>query len=156
MPNNDNLRIRTGTREFKIMDISVDRERDAAAIASAPYAGLGFLDTKEAEYTSTRQLNVQGVNVYNGAVYNGYGEDGGDGIEPGEGTKISIMTRVVDEFGNVSKNSWTSDPNRNFGGHYGKETSFTRDDPRQGRGYTPDDGGASGITDNNDHDWSPE
>ena len=158
VPNNDNLRIRTGTREFKIMDISVDRERDAAAIASTPYAGLGFLDTKEAEYTSTRQLNVQGVNVYNGAVYNGYGEDGGDGIEPGKGTTISIMTRVVDDKGNVSKNSWTMDPDRNFGGHYGKETTFRRDDPRQqrGGGYQVDDGGAPGITDNNDHNWSPE
>ena len=62
------------------MDISVDNEKDAAAIASAPYAGLGFLDTKEAEYTSTRQLNVQGQNIRRYTPdYGNNDYDGGDG-----------------------------------------------------------------------------
>tara|TARA_B100000035_G_C20854879_1_gene489127 strand:- start:120 stop:806 length:687 start_codon:yes stop_codon:yes gene_type:complete len=113
VPNNDTTKIRTGTRQFKIMDISVDNERDAAAVASAPYAGLGFLDTKEAEYTSTRQLNVQGVNVYNGATYNGYYEDGG-GPDIGGGTIISDGTRAVDQHGNVVPNTWTNDPSRQY------------------------------------------
>ena len=113
VPNNDALKIKTGTKQFKIMDISVDNERDAAAVASAPYAGLGFLDTKEAEYTSTRQLNVQGVNVYNGATYNGYYEDGG-GPDLGPGTVISDGTRAVDQHGNVIPNTWTNDPSRQY------------------------------------------
>ena len=80
VPNNDTLRISTGTKEFKVMDISVDNEKDAAAIASAPYAGLGFLDTKEAEYTSTRQLNVQGQNIRRYTPdYGNNDYDGGDG-----------------------------------------------------------------------------
>ena len=79
VPNNDTLRISTGTKEFKIMDISVDNEKDAAAVASTPYAGLGFLDTKEAEYTSTRQLNIQGQNVRRPSYSSDNSSDGGDG-----------------------------------------------------------------------------
>lgn len=76
VPNNDATKISTGTKEFKIMDISVDDEKNAAAIASAPYAGLGHLVTKEAEYTSSRQLNVQGKYI---RTYGGYASgDGGD------------------------------------------------------------------------------
>jgi len=83
VPNNDAIQISTGTKEFKVMDISVDDEKNAAAIASAPYAGLGYLVTKEAEYTSTRQLNVQGKNI---RTYGGYASgDGGDGGGGGGG-----------------------------------------------------------------------
>ena len=54
VPNNDAIKISTGTREFKILDISVDNDKDAGSIASAPYTAKGFLDTKQAEYSSTR------------------------------------------------------------------------------------------------------
>ena len=69
VPNNDNIKIRTGTREFKILDISVDNEKDAAAVSSAPYTASGFIDTKQAEYISTRI-------IYN--PYYGYTPDFGD------------------------------------------------------------------------------
>lgn len=58
VPNNDAIRIATGTREFKILDISVDNDADAGSIASAPYTAKGYLDTKQAEYTSTRIVYI--------------------------------------------------------------------------------------------------
>ena len=76
VPNNDTLKIRVGTKEFKIMDISADNESNAGCIAKTPYTATGFLDTKEATYASTRQLNVTGVNIENRAddFYHGYPE----------------------------------------------------------------------------------
>jgi len=80
VPNNDTLKIRVGTKEFKIMDISADNEKDAGCIAKTPYTATGFLDTKEATYASTRQLNVTGINIRNRAIYQG--DDGGGGDDP--------------------------------------------------------------------------
>ena len=144
VPNNDTLKIRTGTRQFKVMDISVDDERNAAAVASAPYAGLGFLDTKEAEYASTRQLNIQGVNIYNNAKYNGYVEDGGEGPDLGPGTVISNGTQIVDQFGTPT-GGWTKDYSRTL--DYFNATQYNSNnsgdhDPNNTDDYsiTPDDG----------------
>ena len=58
VPNNDAIRIATGTREFKILDISVDNDANAGSVASAPYTAKGYLDTKQAEYTSTRIVYI--------------------------------------------------------------------------------------------------
>lgn len=66
VPNNDTTRIRTGTREFKVLDISVDKETDAAAMASTNYTSQGFLDTKQATYESTRIIvQTGGLISYN-------------------------------------------------------------------------------------------
>jgi len=56
VPNNDTTRIRTGTREFKVLDISVDKEIDAASMASTNYTSQGYIDTKQATYESTRVI----------------------------------------------------------------------------------------------------
>ena len=58
VPNNDAIRIATGTREFKILDISVANDADAGSVASTPYTAKGYLDTKQAEYTSTRIVYI--------------------------------------------------------------------------------------------------
>jgi len=79
VPNNDTLKIRVGTKEFKILDISADNEENAGCIAKTPYSATGFLDTKEATYASTRQLNVVGLNIRRRAVYQG---DGGNDDDP--------------------------------------------------------------------------
>ena len=85
IPNNATTKFRVGTKEFKILDISVDNEKDAACIARTPYTAKGWLDTKEATYTSTRVLNVQGFTVsYNRG--GGGGDDGGDDGPDGTGT----------------------------------------------------------------------
>lgn len=56
VPNNDTTKIRTGAREFKILDISVDRRIDAGSVAATTYTAEGFLDTKQASYESTRVI----------------------------------------------------------------------------------------------------
>ncbi len=91
IPNNDTIKIRTGTREFKILDISSDREDEAAVIAKAPYTASGYLDTKDVTYSSTRVLNVQGVRLRDEARY----EVNNDGDEHhGKGTVISDATHI--------------------------------------------------------------
>jgi len=79
VPNNDALQISTGTKEFKILDISVANDKDAGSVASAPYTAKGYLDTKQAEYTSTRLLYSSSL-----ASYGGSGGDGGP-YPPGSG-----------------------------------------------------------------------
>lgn len=80
VPNNDALQISTGTKEFKILDISVANDKDAGSVASAPYTSKGYLDTKQAEYTSTRLLYSSSLASYGG----GSGGDGGS-YPPGSG-----------------------------------------------------------------------
>ena len=91
VPNNDAIRIATGTREFKILDISVDNDADAGSVASAPYTAKGYLDTKQAEYTSTRI-------VYIPYYYNdGGGDDGGGGGNQGGSTSTSGVGGFSDD-----------------------------------------------------------
>ena len=77
VPNYDSLRIGTGTRQFKLLDISVDNEQDAATVSSAPYTASGFLDTKQATYRSTRIVVTPGQFQY---IEGSHG-DGTDGLE---------------------------------------------------------------------------
>ena len=60
VPNNDQTQIKTGTKQFKLLDISVDNEENAGTIAFTPYTAEGVLDTKQAEYVSTRIVMTQG------------------------------------------------------------------------------------------------
>ena len=101
VPNNDTLKIRVGAKEFKIMDISANNEENAGCIAKTLYTATGFLDTKEATYASTRQLNVTGVNIERRAVYQG--DDGGGGGGGGGGkTKTSVTV--------ANSGSWVTGP----------------------------------------------
>ncbi len=60
IPSTTSIRFRTGTREFKILDISVDKEEDSLSIARALYVATGYLDTRQKDYISTRVLTVEG------------------------------------------------------------------------------------------------
>ena len=60
IPNTSALKFKTGIREFKILNISVNNEDDATSFAKALYASTGYLDTTQQEYLSTRILHVQG------------------------------------------------------------------------------------------------
>ena len=107
VPNNDTLKIRVGTKEFKILDISADNEENAGCIGKAPYTATGFLDTKEATYASTRQLNVTGLNIRRRAVYQG---DGGNDDDPPPKTTTKVT------------GSWVTGPepmSNNKGYHFG-------------------------------------
>ncbi len=91
IPNNDTLKFRVGTREFKILDISANKEIDAAVIAKASYTATGYLDTVESQYKSTRVLNVQGVRLRDNAKY----QTSSDGEHNhGPGTTISSSTSL--------------------------------------------------------------
>ena len=106
IPNNDDIKIRVGTKQLKIMDISVDNEKDAGCISRAPYTATGFLDTKQATYATTRVLNVTGLNLNTYQVYQG--DDGGGGDDFPPSTKTTTPT----------PGSWTTGPEMmgNFNG----------------------------------------
>ena len=91
VPNNDTTKIRTGTREFKILDISVDKEENAATVSSTTYTATGFIDTKQAEYTSTRIIH---------RPYYGYSPDFGNNDYDGGGGGYTVY-----QVGNGSWNS---------------------------------------------------
>ena len=82
IPNTTDIRFRTGTREFKILDISVDREQDALSIGRGLYASVGYLDTKQKDYISTRWLVVEGVKSTT-RIYSGGGGGGGQDFSGG-------------------------------------------------------------------------
>jgi hypothetical protein len=109
IPNNDALRFRVGTKQLKFLDISVDNEENAGSIGRANYAALGFLDTKEATYTSTRQLNVQGFNVPPPRYYAYAGGDGGEhGPSPGP-SGISFSDDTVGNTTGTHNTSYSND-----------------------------------------------
>ncbi len=59
LPNTNNIRFRTGTLEFKILDISADQEQKSTTVARTLYAATGFLDTVDQEWKSTRVIGIQ-------------------------------------------------------------------------------------------------
>ena len=72
VPNRDGARIRTGTREFMVIDISSTNLSNSGAVATANYTSQGYLDTKQATYESTRVIHKAGNSIQ-------YNEgDGGD------------------------------------------------------------------------------
>ena len=81
IPNSSTLKFRTGTRQFKLLDISVDKEDDALAIARAPYAATGYLDTYQKEFLSTRVLTVEGVKTVTNRRAAYQNRDDGDGSQ---------------------------------------------------------------------------
>jgi hypothetical protein len=101
VPNNNTLRFRVGDRQLKFLDISVDNEANAGCIARGTYSAKGFLDTKQATFTSTRQLNVQGFYVPPPVYYSGE-----DGNGPDDGTDST----------DNSSGGPTGDPNGGRGG----------------------------------------
>ena len=79
IPNSSTLKFRTGTRQFKLLDISVDKEDDALAVARAPYTASGYLDTYQKEFLSTRVLTVEGVKTVTNRRAAYQNRDDGDG-----------------------------------------------------------------------------
>jgi hypothetical protein len=137
VPNNDTTKIRTGTKQFKILDISVDNEKDAAVISSAPYTASGFIDTKQAEYSSTRIIyrpyqyydNQGGDNVYPpGSGYTLVNTPGGQAwISNKSLTLENGMSRLGSYGGNVQPGNFSKPGNTfaNFtvsGGTFGAHT----------------------------------
>lgn len=58
IPNTDAIKFRTGTREFKLLDISVPNDENATSIAKEPFASTGVLETRQSTFTTTRVLTI--------------------------------------------------------------------------------------------------
>ena len=113
VPSNNDKKVRTGTVKFKLMDINVDKEEDAGSFASAAYTATGYLDTKEASYTATRVLGVQGY--YFGGGSDNQGSSGGDdGGDPGPGTSIDA-SNANDTAGDAPGNEFGGNENSGMG-----------------------------------------
>lgn len=82
IPSSPSQRFRTGTREFKLFDISIDNEDGARSLARGLYAATGFLDTRQKEYISTRVLTVEGTETSVRNYYGGNDDGGGGGGNP--------------------------------------------------------------------------
>ena len=53
LPNTDTIRFKSGEREFKLLDITVDNEKDAASIGRGIYTATGILETRQRNFRST-------------------------------------------------------------------------------------------------------
>ena len=86
IPNTNAIRFRTGTLEFKILDISANNEKNAGTIARALYASTGYLDTIDQDILSTRILNVEHSQTIANRPQVNYGGGGGDNHDHGGGS----------------------------------------------------------------------
>ena len=61
LPSTSTERFRSGTREFKLLDISVPNDNNATSIATAPFTSTGILETRQREYNNTRVVTIGGT-----------------------------------------------------------------------------------------------
>ena len=61
IPSTSTERFRTGTREFKLLDISVPNDANSTSIATAPFTSTGVLETRQREYNNTRVVTIGGT-----------------------------------------------------------------------------------------------
>lgn len=61
IPSTDAVKFRTGTREFKLLDISIANDEGSTSIAKAPFTSTGVIETRQATFTSTRVLTIGGT-----------------------------------------------------------------------------------------------
>ena len=59
IPNTTSIRFRTGSLEFKILDISANDDKNSGTVARALYSSTGYLNTVDQDILSTRVLNVE-------------------------------------------------------------------------------------------------
>jgi len=123
IPNSSTRRFRTGRKEFKILDISVNKDNQALAVARASYTSKGYLDTYQKEFLSTRILNVEGIKTVTNKAqkynYGGGGEGGGGGFQGGIGTTIGNHTSVPGKNNTFSNDPYGIGHSGEFGGGTG-------------------------------------
>ena len=61
IPSTPNFRFRTGEREFKLLDITANNEKDALSIAKTTFASNGVIETRQRDILSTRFVTVRGL-----------------------------------------------------------------------------------------------
>lgn len=60
IPSTSSLKFRTGTREFKFLDISVPEDNNATSITTANFTSTGVLETRQRDVLTTREIIVGG------------------------------------------------------------------------------------------------
>ncbi len=133
IPNNADLKFRTGTREFRLMDISAYNIKFAASTGRASYTASGLIDTKQGSYNATRVLTVQGEGTLYGTYYSS--SEGDDGN--------TVVTTVTASHAN----DWTTGSEGDFPDSY----SHSSGDNSSGGGYDASDFSSSG-SDNGGHE----
>lgn len=110
IPNTNAIRFRTGVREFKILDISVNNESKSTTNASTLYISTGYLDTIDQTFKSTRILNIEAQVSTQKIVKqsSGGGGGGGDGGHGRVGHKrtrsgIGVVPHAAGETGPSAK-----------------------------------------------------
>ena len=100
IPNTNDIKFRTGQREFKLLDITVPKEEDASSRAFSMYEANGILETKQETIRSTRLLNVRTSTSASQIVRFIPQDDGGgdDGGGPG-GDPIAQSFEVYERDG---------------------------------------------------------
>ena len=61
IPSTSTERFRTGTREFKLLDISLPNDENSTSIATTPFTSTGILETRQREYNNTRVVTIGGT-----------------------------------------------------------------------------------------------
>ena len=61
IPSTTNVRFRTGEREFKLMDITANVDKDALSIAKTTFTSAGVIETRQRDILSTRFITVRGT-----------------------------------------------------------------------------------------------
>lgn len=61
LPSTSATRFKTGTREFKLLDISEPNDENSTSIATAPFTSTGILQTRQREYNNTRVVTIGGT-----------------------------------------------------------------------------------------------
>jgi hypothetical protein len=61
LPSTSTERFRTGTREFKLLDISLPNDENSTSIATTPFTSTGILETRQREYNNTRVVTIGGT-----------------------------------------------------------------------------------------------
>lgn len=82
IPSNNSLKFRTGTQEFKLLDITVDNEEDALSFTRRSFSSQGTLETRQRTIRSTRQLDIGTLVRRRQDRGGGEGRDAGDNVDP--------------------------------------------------------------------------
>ena len=82
IPSNNSLKFRTGTQQFKLLDITVDNEEDALSFTRRSFSSQGTLETRQRTIRSTRQLDIGTLVRRRQDRGGGEGRDAGDNVDP--------------------------------------------------------------------------
>jgi hypothetical protein len=113
IPRGPTLSFKTGTREFKILDISVPNDNDSLSIARALYSSVGHLDTKQKDYLSTRMLTVEGTSSTIHRPYYSSGDGNSNYIDQAGNRHFATLQDWINAM-NSPGHQPVSDPHHDF------------------------------------------